>query len=87
MWKWLIWAAWLLGFLAACCASVTLCGYWAGVSEWTSWSPRGTIPMALNTATAILALGVGLMIVATVILKTGQSGFPYPLNRQKYLAG
>ena len=62
--RWLIWAAWLLGFLASVCAFVTLCGYWAGEQTLQRWTGEGTTPMALNTAASLLALGIAVMILA-----------------------
>lgn len=70
--RWMLWIAWLTGFLAFVCAFVAICGYWAGVEEWSRWTPAGTTPMALNTAACILALGAGVMILARVAM--GEEG-------------
>ena len=59
--KWLMTAAWLLGFLAACPAFMTICGYVTG-REWLQrWTEAGTTPMALNTAVCLFLAGVGMM--------------------------
>jgi hypothetical protein len=67
-----IWFAeigWILGFLGACPAFMTLMGYWADHEWLTRWTDVGTSPMALNTAVALLCTAVGMMFVASAVIK------------------
>ena len=66
---WLASVVQLIGFLTFCFSTIVLCGYWAGQAAWTRWTNGQSTPMALNTATCIMLLSIGMMIAGHVIGK------------------
>lgn len=66
---WLISVAWMCGFLAACPAFMTICGYITDTEELMGWSGVGKPVMALNTAICLLLLSFATMFISFTMSK------------------
>lgn len=84
--RWALTAAWYLGFIGTCPGFVSLVGYMSGL-QWLAGPWMGPTPMALSTATSVSAIGVGVMILAHVSLRTLDRRFGNGSNRLTRSAG